>query len=259
MAHPAESTHWYTRKGEPMYTVKAQAGHDRPTTLADARKLDLVPSVTTIINSAARPGLERWKANQLLLAGLTLPREDGETESAWLDRVYKDAQVQAEQARERGVSIHTELERWYADATPPVFHVEEVQGVIDLLAVRFPGEKWQAEVTFASSLGYGGKIDLSSEHVVLDFKTKEFGPNDDPTKFAWDEHAMQVGAYAVGIKPYEPMICGNVFVSTTNPGMVHLHLWTEDQLDRADRMFMALRNYWMAKNKYDCALLRDQQ
>ena len=48
-----ESGHWYTRSGEPMYTVKANNGQQRNTTLRDARKYDLVPSVTTIINVAA--------------------------------------------------------------------------------------------------------------------------------------------------------------------------------------------------------------
>jgi hypothetical protein len=73
MTHAAESLHWYDRDGKPAYTVKAKDGSDRPATLRDARKLNLVPSVTTIIRCAAAPGLELWKANQLMMAALTLP------------------------------------------------------------------------------------------------------------------------------------------------------------------------------------------
>ena len=47
----SESSHWYTREGAPKYTVEAKNGNPRNTTLADARKLNLVPSVTTIIGS----------------------------------------------------------------------------------------------------------------------------------------------------------------------------------------------------------------
>ena len=74
IARSAESVHWYQHNGAPQYTVKAKDGSDRPTTLRDARKLNLVPSVTTILKIAAKPGLEAWKLNQMLLAALTLPK-----------------------------------------------------------------------------------------------------------------------------------------------------------------------------------------
>ena len=48
-----EGGHWYTRTGAPMYTVKGANGKERNTTLRDARKYDLVPLVTTILNVAA--------------------------------------------------------------------------------------------------------------------------------------------------------------------------------------------------------------
>ena len=75
----SESLHWYTRGGDPMYQVQAAKGGMRATTLRDARKLNLIPSVTTIMSCAAKPGLEAWKLNQMLLAALTLPRRDDES------------------------------------------------------------------------------------------------------------------------------------------------------------------------------------
>ena len=54
--------HWYSRTGEPMHWVKRASGEGtRPTTLADARKLDLLPSVTTILRTLDKPPLNRWK------------------------------------------------------------------------------------------------------------------------------------------------------------------------------------------------------
>ena len=53
--HAAESGHWYTRQGEPMYTVIGKTtGRPRNTTLKDARELNLVPSVTTIDRKSTR-------------------------------------------------------------------------------------------------------------------------------------------------------------------------------------------------------------
>jgi hypothetical protein len=96
-----------------MYTVKAKDGTDRPTTLRDARKLNLVPSVTTIMSVAAKPGLEAWKMNQMMMAALTLPRAPDEPEADFIDRIQKDAKEQAKMAAERGTAIHEALEKFY--------------------------------------------------------------------------------------------------------------------------------------------------
>jgi len=52
----------------------------RNTTVKDAREHGLLPSVTTIIACHARPALEIWKQQNAILAALTLPRIDGESE-----------------------------------------------------------------------------------------------------------------------------------------------------------------------------------
>jgi hypothetical protein len=251
MAHPAESLHWYDRLGRPSYTQKAKDGTDRPTTLRDARKLNLLPSVTTVCRVAAAPGLERYKQNQLLMAALTLPRMPMEPEADWIERVWADSREHAKEAAELGTSIHAELEGFYAEAISPEKHPVQVQGVVDLLAATVPGVRWDAERTFASPLGYAGKTDLSAPGIVLDFKTKPFDAESDLTKLAWPEMAMQIVAYAQGLYPSEDCVCGNVFVSTTVAGLTHLHIWSEDDLDRAYRKFMALLEYWKADRGYD--------
>ena len=73
----SESQHWYDRDGNPAYSVIAKNGIPRPTTLRDARKLNLVPSVTTVLSCASKPALEAWKLNQMMLACLTLPQVEG--------------------------------------------------------------------------------------------------------------------------------------------------------------------------------------
>ena len=119
----AESLHWYNLDGSPQYTVTAKDGSQRSTTLRDARKMNLVPSVTTIMSCAAKPGLEAWKLNQMLLAALTLPRAPDEPESAYVQRIISDSKEQAKQAAERGTNVHTALESWYEG----VMHAEYVE------------------------------------------------------------------------------------------------------------------------------------
>ena len=70
----SESNHWYTQDGEPQYTVPSKKdGSPRATTLRDARTMALVPSVTTVLNMAAKPALTAWLQQQVLYAALTLP------------------------------------------------------------------------------------------------------------------------------------------------------------------------------------------
>ena len=61
-----EGGHWYTTTGEPAYTTIGANGSERNTTLRDARKLGLIPSVTTINNMLAKAGLNSWLQQQVL-------------------------------------------------------------------------------------------------------------------------------------------------------------------------------------------------
>ena len=112
----ASSEHWYTRDGEPAYTVKGKDG-ERPTTLRDARKLSLIPSVTSILNVASKPGLEKWKQQQLLLAALTLPKIDSESEDQYIDRIIRDSKEQGKAAADAGTEIHASIEAFYRGRT----------------------------------------------------------------------------------------------------------------------------------------------
>jgi hypothetical protein len=248
IARASESQHWYDKSGKPMYTVKAKDGTDRSTTLRDARKMGLVPSVTTIMSVMAKPGLEAWKMNQMMMAALTLPRAPDEPEEQFIERIQKDSKEQAKMAAERGTSIHEALEKFY-EGILYYEHHEHQMGVDQAMQLHFGLQNWKTETAFASPLGYGGKLDLhcmDGEGIVVDFKTKEFT---DPAKiFMYDELPMQLVAYRMGLdKPRAR--CANVFVSVTQPGLVHIKEWTEDELMRAWYMFGALKQFWYAKTE----------
>jgi len=246
IARASESQHWYDQNGKPMYTVKAKDGSDRPTTLRDARKHNYVPSVTTIMGVMAKPGLESWKMNQMMMAALTLPRAEGEPEDQFIARIQRDSKEQAKMAAERGTAIHESLEKFYGGVMTST-HAEHQVGVDNAVREVFGSPWWHTETAFASKLGYGGKLDLYSKDgdgIVVDFKTKEFEHFSDIAMY--DELPMQLVAYAKGLEIPNAR-CANVFVSVTQPGLVYVKEWTREELDRAWKMFEALLTFWYAK------------
>jgi hypothetical protein len=249
VARASESQHWYTKDGKPQYTVKAKNGQPRNTTLRDARTMGLVPSVTTIMGSAAKPGLEAWKLNQMMLACMTLPRIENEPEEAFIQRVVRDSKEHAKMAAERGTDIHAALESWYGGIMVPD-KVEYQAGVAEAVKAHFGECKWSPEKSFGHPLGFGGKIDLHTrdgEGVVIDFKTKEFTSEEADKLVGSDENVMQLSAYRVGLELPKAR-CANVFVSVTEPGLVKIVEWQPNEIERGWAMFDALRQFWYAKS-----------
>lgn len=257
IARSAESTHWYRQDGGPQYTVKAKDGSDRPTTLRDARKMDLVPSVTTILKIVAKPGLEQWKLEQMLLSAMTLPKIDGEPEKSYIARIVADSKETGKQAAEAGTRIHESIERWF-EGERNVQHPEIAAAFDEAIFSHFkthPFQEWRVERSFADSMGFGGKVDMYTEPdehaptgIVLDAKSKDFGPDDKID--VYDEHRLQLAAYRKGLGiPHAR--CANVFVSRTYPGLVKVVEWPESDLQTAWDMFHCLLRYWNLKNSFN--------
>ncbi len=256
IARSAESVHWYRQDGGPQYTVKAKDGTDRSTTLRDARKMDLVPSVTTILKVAAKPGLEQWKLEQMLLSALTLPRTPHEDEKAYIARIVADSKETGKQAAEAGTRIHESIESWF-DGKRDVEHKATAMAFEEAIFNHFkthPDQPWLTERSFASPLGYGGKVDLycvadatAPVGIVLDAKSKDFGPDDKVD--AYDEHLMQLAAYRHGLGVPHAR-CANVFASRTHPGLVKVVEWSEEDLVSGWEMFQCLLRFWKLKNKF---------
>jgi len=242
----AESGHWYTQAGEPAYTITGKNGKERNTTLRDARKLGLVPSVTTILKVADKPALNIWKEDQILMSALTLPSIEGESLDDFKARVLVDSREQAREARELGTEIHTAIERAFLGKVYNARYVEHVIGVKDAIGKKFGDIQWSVEKSFSHPYGYGGKCDLHGDGIVLDFKTKDF---DEDTRLAtYDEHSMQLAAYAHGLNmPRADR--GIVYVSTRVPGLVKI-LMIEEVCDRGWDMFSALLDYWQVSKGY---------
>jgi hypothetical protein len=242
----AESTHWYDVDGNPRYTIIGKNGNERATTLRDARQLNLYPSVTSIIKVAAAPGLENWKIDQALLAALTLPRLEDESLDDFMARAKRDAREQGLKAAERGTEIHAAIELGFSTG----FESDAYNAVRAALEERWPGEEWIAESSFAHSLGFGGKIDLYTESgIFVDFKTKDNLDTSDPSKLVYDEHGMQLSAYAMGKAVGNP-IRASVFVDRVDVTKVAVHVWDSMSHYQHSKMFTSLLEYWQAAKNY---------
>lgn len=239
----AESGHWYKPDGSPAYTVIGANGKERPTTLRDAKKLGLYPSVTTIIKSSAKPGLERWKAEQLLMSALTLQQMPEESEKSWIGRVWQDSIQQAVKAAERGTQIHAAIEKAFRGEDYPAEFKPHVEAACQQLRQFFGHETWEPERSFASALGYGGKIDLHSVTSIVDVKTKD---GDLADVRCFDEHYMQTAAYSKAICVESP-VCAVLFVSRDIPA-AKLVIHDQKETERGWNMFRHLLDYWKAAN-----------
>jgi len=247
----SESNHWYTREGQPQYTVPSKKdGSPRATTLRDARTMNLVPSVTTILSVAAKPALTAWLQQQVLLAALTLPRRPDEPEREYIDRIINDSKEQGRSAADAGTDIHASIQGFYEDR-PTGKHQESVDACDNAINAHFGAQSWVSERAFAHDLGFGGKCDLftgGGDGIVADIKTKEFT---DPTKVVgYDEHLMQLSAYRVGLGIPKAR-CANVFVSRNVPDLVVVKEWGADDLDRGWEMFTHLLQFWQIKNSHN--------
>lgn len=239
------SEHWYTRSGEPMYTVLGSKGQ-RSTTLRDARSRNLVPSVTTILNVANKPALTLWLQKQVLMSALTLTRQPEETDASFIDRVLVDSKELARAAADAGTDIHNSIEDFWTGRTLSR-HFDHVKATNDLLRASFGDQEWIAERSFGHELGFGGKCDLHCPTAVVDIKTKEFAPGDKVE--GYDEHLMQLAAYRIGLGVPEAR-CANLFVSRTHPGTVVLKEWTEEEIQKGWGMFLCLLEFWQLKNNH---------
>jgi len=180
--HAAESAHWYTEGGQCVEEVKRskpkldpytnQMLTTRKSTLADARKLGLYPSWSTVKSVTRSRDLDRYKTRQLLDAAWRL-REHQADEADWKNEVYLAAQQHGEEAANMGTAIHAQIERYVMTGEKPFD--PNMERVAASILEWFGPDKPTAEVQRTNAqLAKAGKIDLYVPcQVIADIKTKD--------------------------------------------------------------------------------------
>ena len=229
----------------------------RPTTIRDARELDLLPSVTTVLRVLEKPALTAWKIEQAVLAVMTTPRREGEEDDDFVNRVIN---VEAQQDQERdaaakrgrdghqaledllqGRDIDEDLKPW---VYPAYEHIKSTCGMVRHTEHCLTGADYAGRTDSIWFAGFG------TWH-ILDYKFTKKLP--DPKKGAWPEHRLQLSAYGrawldMGNEPARLMV-GNVYVSTVDPGKFVV-CETSDWFETYERGFRPVLEYWKWLNNF---------
>jgi hypothetical protein len=254
--------HWYKTNGDPCYELpKADGKGTKVPTITDAKKLNLVPSVTSILKLLDKPALTTWLIEQAVLAVVTSPRKPGEADDAY---VYRILHVEMEQDKERrfaadkGTAIHNALELYFTGQKDLIG--KEILPWIEpaALAIAGTGELVAAEKCLVGD-GYAGRTDLILRNLqgwhVWDWKSSKNLP--DPAKGgAYAEHRLQLSAYGNAFLSELPeeerqrrIYVGNVYISTVECGKF-LILETPDWLETYERGFRPLVEHWQWAKGY---------
>ena len=221
--------HWYKPDGTPLHQVpKADGSGLRDTTLADAKKLRLLPSVTGITDIVAKPALMNWKAAQVAAAAFENPPTGDESAEYFAERVIAASQQSVAGAADLGSRVHDALEKLLTVGTDGV--------PADMWAYVEPVIAWKkaSGITYNEietvlvnvEVGYAGRCDVLGRDakgapVVIDYKTRKTKPKQ-PCK-PYDTQGMQLAAYAVahyGEDMLPQVKAWNVYISTTEVGRV---------------------------------------
>lgn len=269
------SAHYYRHDGSPVYEVPGKNGRMRPPTVADAREQELVPGVSEILSLWPRPGLEIYKRQQDLLAALTLPRLDGETDDAFCKRVIEDSATHAKKAADFGSDIHRLFEACLREKTGTIPIQVPLQPILPWAPYIIEWlDKNVRHVLFTEKTvvgpGYGGRIDAGvlltdGRLALLDIKTQ--GLKDDKCNF-YDTWAMQLIAYEecdpwtdlnwgttptdkVQVSYQEEPTHLSVVLDSFKPSAPLVKEWTHDEMNSAFLDFMACFELWQRVKQYD--------
>ena len=236
----------------------ADGSGQRPASLRDARRLKLYPSVTSILGSLAKPGLDKWKLQQVALASMRLERTPGESDSYFADRIIEGAFTQVDDAAELGSQIHDALEKVYAGEQvaehlypyiDPVIHWKEEKKLVFV-----EREKTVVNTTY----GFAGTMDVACRYGkdglgmgTIDFKSRK--TTEGVKVIPYDGNAMQIAAYAAtywGEENLSKVFGANVFISTTEPGRLEVVSYLPAQLIEEFDAFKCACRLWQFLKKY---------
>lgn len=257
--------HWYRVNNgidaEPCHEVpKADGKGMTPTTLRQARKMALVPSVTTVLQVIPKDALTAWKVEQGILAALTLPRMEHEPLESFAHRIALDAEETAKRAADFGTRVHRAIDDWLTTG-------EGVPESEDIAAAVKSYQDWHtsnvAEVYYLEQPfalpSYGGQIDMickltNGPVAVVDFKTQGAKPG--KPMVAWESYPIQLRAYTDAAVQLWPELIGlniakqlNVMISST-PGDSRVEVVEHTDHDYHRKLWSACLQLWQLLKDY---------
>lgn len=267
-------SHWYTKNGQAMHRVPGKTVAERDTTVADARIMGLLPSVSGITKMMANPGLDRWKQDITIEASLKYAIQSayGDMDE---DKLYAEIRAESNKvagaAADLGVKIHAAIEsalgcQQWENETVELADGKQVElkelvnpalAKLEELGINIVETE---KVVTCSAHGYAGQMDVSyvkgDVAGVLDFKSTKTKPT---KKIEVRQgQSMQIAAYHYACwgskdKPhFQPNHEGiNLYISTTEIGRVDVVKYDAAELAKQWDGFLACLTLWRLQNNYD--------
>lgn len=241
--------------------------------LRDARKIDGLPSITTVLKIIEKPALTKYKLEQILRASLSLSQDDSETKEEYIDRIIEESGRESKEAIGFGNNIHALAENYLKrDETVQieddiVFNAfSSVADWIDNSLV--PGSSFEVEESMSSvTHGFAGKPDCFGEtkgfgYAVIDWKSQKVKQKFMKRKKAWenkpvvyDDFVYQLAAIGLLVEENRGVTPDNyisVVISSNkiNMGFVHVHVWDYEEVENAKEIFLSMLSVWRGIKKY---------
>ena len=239
------SGHWYDAEGRSAHVIIGANGKERNTTVSDARKIGLLPSVTSIIGILDKPQLTSWKIEQAIMSSLTLPKEADETLEEYARRVVKDSKESTTKAAEHGTKMHTEMENILlgrACSTDEVLkpYIETFKKWAD---ANIEKTYWCEKGLVGA--GYAGRCDAYVRlkgigDAIIDLKNRKVNPKYDPF---YDTDCAQLWAYRAAAENPQ-CACISVVLASNDPSSLKTKTWEDEELYQAGIAFCAMQKVW---------------
>ena len=262
--------HYYNLDGDACHTQATKKGaknKTRPTTVSDARKLNLLPSVTTVFDVISKPFLTEWQIKDALKVAYNRPPIGTETEDEWIAATREKASQQVGMAADLGTAVHHEIEVALNDGEWDEALNGYVCPALDAVWAMDLQEMVTESVTVNPEISYAGCVDLcgwmKDDHsmveiptvpVVVDFKTKKTKPGvaiDVSETYPWQLAAYHVSKFGKSQRELHPLArAALVFISSTEVGRVEVKWFEHADLDHAWDCFKACHKLWCLRNDY---------
>jgi hypothetical protein len=268
--------HWYTLDGKGAHSQATKtkgAKPTRPTTIADAKRLGLLPSVSAYTRMLAAPYLERYKMLEVAKACYACPPSGDESYDDYARHILEKSGKDGSGAAEVGTAVHAALDLYFTDRAAyngcPDIQCQDgnlvpadsfvLPAVAKIKSMELFVNKTE-NIIVNAAYGYAGTTDMVFTHKnlcgILDFKTKRT-KQDEPV-IAGDTHCMQIAAYHAaywGAADGEPIglnsVGYNVYISTTEIGRVEVVEYSQQEIVEGWQAFKSCLNLYRYIKKFD--------
>jgi hypothetical protein len=248
-----DAGHWYTEKGESAHVVIGKNGNERNTTVADARKMGLLPSVTSVLGIMDKPQLTSWRISVAIESALTLPKSDDESLDDYARRVVEDSKQQTKKAAEHGTRMHEQMEH--------ILLRREHSKDADLQPYIKTFREWaedNVEQTYwcekaLVGAGYAGRCDAYVRlkgigDAIIDLKNRKVNKSYSP--FYETSDTPQLWAYRIASENPQAA-CVSIVLAANDPETLITRRWDDDELYQSGIAFQAMLKVWAWAKKYN--------